>query len=70
VLAALAVASTALPALSLIMLMLFGLHLVWQVATLKPQGGARALRLFKSNRDAGLLLFATFALGALHPFVR
>jgi 4-hydroxybenzoate polyprenyltransferase len=70
VLAALAVASTGLPALSLISLMLYGLHLVWQVATLKPQDGGRALKLFKSNRDAGLLLFATFALGALHPFVR
>ncbi|MBR0552883.1 4-hydroxybenzoate octaprenyltransferase [Stakelama marina] len=36
------------------------LHLVWQVVTLKPQDGASALRRFRSNRDAGLLIFAAF----------
>jgi 4-hydroxybenzoate polyprenyltransferase len=33
------------------------LHLVWQVATLKPEEGANTLRRFRSNRDAGLLIF-------------
>lgn len=32
-------------------------HLVWQVATLKPEEGANTLRRFRSNRDAGLLIF-------------
>ena len=31
-------------------------HLVWQVATLDPADGAGALRRFRSNRDAGLLM--------------
>ena len=34
-----------------------GLHLVWQVATLKPDDGADALAKFRSNRFAGLLMF-------------
>lgn len=33
------------------------LHLLWQVATLKPAEGANTLRRFRSNRDAGLLIF-------------
>ena len=33
---------------------------------LRPDDAALALGLFKSNRDAGLLLFAALALGALH----
>jgi len=33
------------------------LHLVWQVATLKPDDGADALAKFRSNRFAGLLMF-------------
>lgn len=33
-------------------------HLAWQVATLKPQDGANALDRFRSNRFAGLLMFA------------
>lgn len=32
-------------------------HLAWQVATLRPQDGANALRRFRSNRFAGLLMF-------------
>jgi 4-hydroxybenzoate polyprenyltransferase len=42
-------------------LILFAAHLVWQVRTVDISNGARALMLFKSNRDAGLLL----ALGLL-----
>jgi len=34
------------------------LHLVWQVVTLKPEDGAEALAKFRSNRFAGLLMFA------------
>jgi 4-hydroxybenzoate polyprenyltransferase len=41
-----------------------GLHLLWQVATLKPDDGADALARFRSNRFAGLLMFlACFVLG-------
>jgi 4-hydroxybenzoate polyprenyltransferase len=36
----------------------FAVHLVWQIAKLKIGDPALCLRLFKSNRDAGLLLFA------------
>jgi len=34
------------------------LHLAWQAATLKPDDGADALAKFRSNRFAGLLMFA------------
>jgi 4-hydroxybenzoate polyprenyltransferase len=36
----------------------FAVHLVWQVRTIRIEDSALCLRLFKSNRDAGLLLFA------------
>ena len=36
----------------------FAAHLVWQVKSLRIGDPALCLRLFKSNRDAGLLLFA------------
>lgn len=36
----------------------FAAHLVWQVRTIRIGDSALCLRLFKSNRDAGLLLFA------------
>ncbi len=35
----------------------FAGHLIWQVSTVELNNGQRALKLFKSNRDAGLLLF-------------
>ncbi len=35
----------------------FAAHLIWQVNTVDIANGPRALMLFKSNRDAGLLLF-------------
>ena len=34
------------------------IHLLWQVATLVPADGENALRRFRSNRFAGLLVFA------------
>ena len=46
-------------------LALFAGHLAWQVATLAPEDGDRALSLFRSNRIAGLLLFAGLALDAV-----
>jgi 4-hydroxybenzoate polyprenyltransferase len=42
----------------------FAAHLGWQVATLAPSNGALALKLFRSNRDAGLILFAGLGLDA------
>ena len=36
----------------------FAAHLVWQIARLRIDDPALCLRIFKSNRDAGLLLFA------------
>ena len=36
----------------------FGLHLAWQVRRFRMGDPALCLRVFKSNRDAGLLLFA------------
>ena len=39
------------------------LHLLWQVATLKPDDGADALAKFRSNRFAGLLMFARLLRG-------
>lgn len=42
-------------------LVLFAVHLAWQVLRIDPGNGALALRLFRSNRDAGLLLFAGLA---------
>ncbi len=44
--------------LALLALAPVALHLVWQVATLVPADGANALRRFRSNRNAGFLMFA------------
>lgn len=43
---------------------LFALHLGWQVSRIDRNDGAGALRLFRSNRDAGLVLFAFMAIDA------
>ncbi len=42
-------------------LVLFALQLAWQAMRVDPGNGALASRLFRSNRDAGLLLFAGLA---------
>ncbi len=42
----------------------FAAHLGWQVSRLRRDDTARALALFRSNRDAGLLLFAGLAVQA------
>jgi len=44
--------------------LLFAAHLMMQCGRIRLDDPARALSLFKSNRDAGLMLFAAFALGA------
>jgi 4-hydroxybenzoate polyprenyltransferase len=43
----------------------FSLHLCWQIARLKIEDPALCLRIFKSNRDAGLVLFAGLLVDAL-----
>jgi 4-hydroxybenzoate polyprenyltransferase len=43
----------------------FAAHLAWQVRRLNIDDPAGCLALFKSNRDAGLLLFAGLVLEAL-----
>jgi len=43
----------------------FALHLFWQVAVLRPADSVSALRLFRANHQAGLLLFAATAVVGL-----
>ena len=43
----------------------FAAHLVWQIQRLETGDSALCLRLFKANRDAGLLLFAGLLAGAV-----
>jgi len=42
----------------------FAIHLIWQVKHVNIVDGRGALRLFRSNRDAGLILFVGLALDA------
>ena len=46
-------------------LIAFAAHLAWQVARLDINDSAHCLRLFKSNRNAGLILFAAMLLEAV-----
>ncbi|MBV8850380.1 MAG: 4-hydroxybenzoate octaprenyltransferase [Methylobacteriaceae bacterium] len=46
-------------------LLAFAAHLMWQVRAIDPDDQRKALLLFRSNRDAGLLLFAGIALDGL-----
>jgi 4-hydroxybenzoate polyprenyltransferase len=46
-------------------LVLFAVHLGWQISRLEITDPALCLRLFKSNRDAGLLLFAGLLIDAV-----
>jgi 4-hydroxybenzoate polyprenyltransferase len=51
-------------------LVAFAAHLAWQILRLDIANPDRCLALFKSNRDAGLILFAGLLLdAALHRFV-
>ncbi|HEV2602796.1 MAG TPA: 4-hydroxybenzoate octaprenyltransferase [Microvirga sp.] len=45
-------------------LLAFAAHLAWQVWRIDPRDGAGALRLFRANREAGLILFAGLVLDA------
>jgi 4-hydroxybenzoate polyprenyltransferase len=46
-------------------LIAFAAHLAWQVRRLDTSDSALCLRIFKSNRDAGLLLFAMLVVDAV-----
>jgi 4-hydroxybenzoate polyprenyltransferase len=50
---------------SLAGLVAFAVHLTWQVRVIDIADPAQCLRLFKSNRDAGLLLFAGLTVDAV-----
>jgi 4-hydroxybenzoate polyprenyltransferase len=43
----------------------FGAHLIWQIKRLQINDPALCLRIFRSNRDAGLLLFAGLLVNAV-----
>jgi len=43
----------------------FGLHLLWQLQKFRPDQGDTCLRLFRSNRDAGLILALFLALAGM-----
>ncbi|MFN3669038.1 MAG: UbiA family prenyltransferase [Brevundimonas sp.] len=43
----------------------FAAHLAWQVSKVRPDNPALALRLFRSNRDAGFILLSAIILGAV-----
>jgi 4-hydroxybenzoate polyprenyltransferase len=45
-------------------LLAFTLHLAWQIARLDVDDPVNCLAVFKSNRDAGLILFAGLVLDA------
>lgn len=48
-------------------LAVYGLHFAWQVHRLRPEDRGECLRLFRSNRDAGLLLLLAVCLGGIRP---
>jgi 4-hydroxybenzoate polyprenyltransferase len=48
-------------------LLAFALHLAWQIARLDVDNPVNCLAVFKSNRDAGLILFAGLVLDAALP---
>lgn len=50
---------------SLIGIFAFAAHLTWQVLTLDADNPAYCLKLFRANRDAGLLLFAGLAVDVI-----
>lgn len=46
-------------------LTVYALHLSWQTRRIRPDDGALALRLFKSNREAGFILLLAIILGSV-----
>ena len=65
VLVGLALLANAAGIVSFVALAAFAAHLGWQVAGLKLDEPALALRFFRSNRDAGLILFAGLSMDAV-----
>ena len=63
--AAAACAAAGLGPLFWLVLLAYAAHLFWQVRRLRSDDPALALRLFKSNRDAGLVLLLAIILGAV-----
>ncbi len=61
-LALIAIESVGGGAIALLGWLAFSAHLAWQVMRIDGADAARALTLFRSNRDAGLILFAGIAL--------
>jgi 4-hydroxybenzoate polyprenyltransferase len=53
-----------------LVLIAYGAHLVWQARRLRLDDPAAALALFKSNRDAGLILFLALMAGSWHAPAR
>ncbi|RZJ92894.1 MAG: 4-hydroxybenzoate octaprenyltransferase, partial [Brevundimonas sp.] len=43
----------------------YALHLAWQTRSIRPDDGPLALALFKSNREAGLMLLLAIILGSV-----
>jgi 4-hydroxybenzoate polyprenyltransferase len=43
----------------------FGAHLAWQIARIRIDDPESCLRMFRANRDAGLILFAALLLDAV-----
>jgi len=64
-LACLAGYSAGLGPLFYLVLAAYGLHLAWQVRSLRLDNATLALRLFKSNREAGLILLMALVAGGL-----
>jgi 4-hydroxybenzoate polyprenyltransferase len=52
-------------AIFLIGIVAFAAHLSWQVMRLNINDPAHCLTLFKSNRDAGLIMFGTMLVDAV-----
>ncbi|MDI1346892.1 MAG: 4-hydroxybenzoate octaprenyltransferase [Pseudolabrys sp.] len=46
-------------------LLAFGVHLAWQIVTVDIDDPAHCLKLFRANRDAGLILFGAMLIDAL-----
>ena len=59
-------ASAGLGPLFYLALFAYAAHLAWQVRSLRLNDSPLALRLFRSNREAGILLLIAIALGGLH----
>jgi 4-hydroxybenzoate polyprenyltransferase len=57
--------ASALSPLFYVGLAAYAAHLAWQVRSLTSRDGALALRLFRSNREAGFILLAAIALGGV-----